>query len=405
MPETSFLERRACWTGAAAFAALFAVPEKTGAQEMDPGHPVQTASERRQGEAERMKRTEAMLDVAAAYTADVWHNSGGIGSGWRYLDNLDVTAELDLDAAVGWKGARVFGYVLYNNGRSLSELTGDAQVVSNIETGVRALRLYEAWVEQDIAPGASVKVGLYDLNSEFDALETGALFIGSAHGIGTDISQSGESGPSIFPVTSLALRVQADVGEGLTVRFAALDGVPGDPDHPKRTAIELGHGDGALLIGEADWSKGPVRILAGAWGYTASFDTHDGSGTAKSRGAYLRGEMVLSENADHKLSAFARGGVASGAVNPFGTFLSGGFTLDLPGDWQLGAAIAHARTSADYRKAVVSGRAETALELTVAKALTPWLSIQPDLQYVIDPGAAPGVEDALAAGLRVTLSI
>ena len=71
MPETSFLERRACWTGAAAFAALFAVPEKTGAQEMDPGHPVQTTSERRQGEAERMKRTEAPLDIAAAYTADV----------------------------------------------------------------------------------------------------------------------------------------------------------------------------------------------------------------------------------------------------------------------------------------------------------------------------------------------
>ncbi|SLK04936.1 carbohydrate porin [Novosphingobium mathurense] len=405
MLETSFLDRRVCWTGAAAFAALFAVPEKTGAQEIDAGHPVQTTTERRQGEAERMKQTEAPLDIAAAYTADVWHNSGGTGSGWRYLDNLDVTAELDLEAAAGWEGARVFGYVLYNNGRSLSELTGDAQVVSNIETGVRALRLYEAWIEQDIAPGASVKVGLYDLNSEFDALDAGALFIGSAHGIGTDISQSGESGPSIFPLTSLALRLQADLGEGLTVRFAALDGVPGDPDHPKRTAIELGHGDGALLIGEANWSKGPLRILAGAWGYTSDFDRHDGTGSGKSRGAYLRGEMILSENADHKLSAFVRGGVASGAVNPFGTFLSGGVTLDLPGDWQLGAALAHARTSTQYRAANPSTRAETALELTVAKALTPWLSIQPDLQYVIDPGAVPGVDDALAAGLRITLSI
>lgn len=193
-------------------------------------------------------------ELSAAYTAEVWRNEGGVKDGWRYLDNLDVVLEADLERAVGWEGANGLVYLLYNNGASLSELTGDIHIVSNIETGVRATRLYEAWIEQQIGDTASIKVGLYDLNSEFDALETSALFIGSAHGIGQDIAQSGQNGPSIFPVTSLSARAQVQIDDGLVVRAAILDAVPGNPDRPSRTAIDLG--DGVLAIAEADWRSG-----------------------------------------------------------------------------------------------------------------------------------------------------
>lgn len=389
---------------AIALAAILAAGEPCAAQESEV-LPAASETARRQGEADRMQDTPSAFDVSVSYTADVWRNSGGARDGWRYLDNLDVTAELDLDAAAGWSGARAFAYVLYNNGRSLSDLTGDAQAASNIETGVRALRLYEAWIEQDVAPGASVKLGLYDVNSEFDALEASSLFIGSAHGVGTDFSQSGGNGPSIFPVTSLGIRVQAQPVAGLTLRAAVLDGVPGDPDHPRRTTIRLGHGDGALLVGEADWTRGPVRVLAGGWAYTRELERHDGSGTAPSRGAYLRAEAVLAEGEGRTFRAFARTGLASGQANMFAALLSGGLTLDLPGTWQLGGAIAHARTSAPWRRAMGGKRAETALELTLAKAITPWLSIQPDVQYVIDPAAEPGRADALVTGLRVTFQM
>src|SRR3546814_14116465 len=93
----------------------------------------------------------------------------------------------------------------YNNGRSISDLAGDVQAVSNIETGVRALRLYEAWIDQKIGDAASVRIGLYDLNSEFDALDTAGFFVSSTHGIGTDFAQSGRNGPPLFPATSLEL--------------------------------------------------------------------------------------------------------------------------------------------------------------------------------------------------------
>src|SRR3546814_5675296 len=180
----------------------------------------------------------------------------------------------------------------YNNGRSISDLAGDVQAVSNIETGVRALRLYEAWIDQKIGDAASIKLGLYDLNSEFDALDTAGFFVSSPNGIGTDIAQSGRNGPSIFPSTSLAVRVAIAPAEGWTLRAALLAGVPGDPDHHARTPIRLGHGDGALAVGEVEAPLGTGKLLLGHWRYTARFDRNDGSGAARGNaGTYVRAEL------------------------------------------------------------------------------------------------------------------
>ena len=341
------------------------------------------------------------FELSAAYTAEVWRNEGGVKDGWRYLDNLDVVLEADLERAVGWEGATGLVYFLYNNGASLSELTGDIHIVSNIEAGVRAARLYEAWIEQQIGDTASIKVGLYDLNSEFDALETSALFIGSAHGIGQDIAQSGQNGPSIFPVTSLSARAQLQINEGLVVRAAILDAVPGNPDRPSRTAIDLG--DGVLAIAEADWRSGWLRLLAGGWRYSEKQDRVDGQGAASSGGAYLRGEACLHGTEHCTIAVFGRAGIASGASNPYDAFLSGGLVYTPSEGEQMGLAVA--RAIASNVPAIDEGRAntETVIEATYARELTPWLSVQPDLQYVINPGVGPDTRNALVMGLRVSI--
>src|SRR3546814_9796645 len=88
------------------------------------------------------------LLLQITYTGEVMGNvAGGHRRGARYLDNLDLVFEADLDRLAGWTGAQLHVYGLYNNGRSISELAGDTQAASNIEAGVRALRLYEAWIE------------------------------------------------------------------------------------------------------------------------------------------------------------------------------------------------------------------------------------------------------------------
>jgi porin len=344
---------------------------------------------------------DSALTFEAGYTADIWRNEGGVSEGTRYLHNVDLIAQLDLGRAIGWNGATAQAYVLYNNSSALSELTGDAQVVSNIETGVEALRLYEFWVDAPLWHGASLKVGLYDLNSEFDALETSSLFMGSAHGIGTDISQSGDNGPSIFPVTSLSARLQVELDDTVTLRGAVLDGVPGDPSRPGRTAVKLGNGDGALLIGEVDVGNEKARLVAGAWGYTKRFVSHDLSGEGTSNGFYLRGEARLAETAAGPVHGFFRLGVASGQVNPFSRFASAGLTVKNGAGNTFGLAVAHAALSDQFKEANPGlGSGETVFEATYAHRLTDWLEVQPNAQWVLNPSADPLLGEAFAFGLR-----
>lgn len=335
--------------------------------------------------------------------------SGGRRRGARYLDNLDIVFEADLERLAGWDGAQLHVYGLYNNGRSISDLAGDSQAVSNIETGVRALRLYEAWIDQKIGDGASVKVGLYDLNSEFDALDASGLFVSSPNGIGTDFAQSGQNGPSIFPSTSLAARFQFSPAPNWTVRTAILDGVPGDPDRPRRTAIHLGNGDGALLVGEVQAPLGGGKLLLGHWRYTAKFDRNDGAGPAAGNaGSYIRTELPLMEKGERRIDGFARAGTASGRFNMFESFVSGGLKFSgwIPGRYadEFGIAIASAFTSDSYRQATGSKASETAIELTYRAQLNRWLSLQPNLHYVRNPSAAPAIADALILGLRFEVS-
>lgn len=352
------------------------------------------------------------LLLEASYTADLLGNmSGGQRRGARYLDNLDLVMEADLDAIVGWQGALLHVYGLYNNGKSLSSLVGDEQVVSNIETGTRAVRLYEAWLDQLIGDQASLKLGLYDLNSEFDSLDASGLFTGSAHGIGTDIGQSGANGPSIFPSTSLAARATVEIGHGWHLRGAVLDAIPGDPARPSRTSIKLR--DGALLAVEAE---APIasggKLLVGHWRYTDAQDQLGGGRARGAGGVYLRGEATLFREASSQgqgVDAFARLGVADGSTYRFSRFASAGLNWTGPFDGrdfdQFGLAVASAFTSAADRRLRTADRAETAFEITYRARLTDWLSVQPGAHYIVNPGADPSLPDAFVIGLRTQVTV
>lgn len=337
--------------------------------------------------------------------------SGGLKRGGRYLDNFDIVAEADLGRIAGLSGTTVLLYGLYNNGKSLSALSGDSQVNSNIETGVKAFRLYEAWINQQFGERTSLRFGLYDLNSEFDTLDTAGLFTNGSFGMGTDFGQSGQNGPSVFPFTSLAARFDVEPANGWKVRTAILDGVPGDPSRPKRTSIKLGKGDGALLVGEIEAPLKEGKLLLGHWRYTGEFDRFDGSRGQSNDGFYLRGETHLSHeksDPDQGLASFFRLGFADGRMNQFGKFASIGINYRGPFSGrdsdELGFAVAAAFTSQHYRLSVPSKRTEVVFEMTYRAPVTSWLTLQPDAQYVANPGAATGVRNAFILALRAELN-
>lgn len=359
-----------------------------------------------------IEETHGPLLFQVTYTAELIGNAaGGLRRGARYLDNLDIVFEADLEKVAGWTGAQLHLYGLYNNGSSISDWVGDSHAVSNIETGVRAFRLYEAWIDQKFGERVSLRAGLYDLNSEFDALDASGLFVGSAHGIGTDFSQSGQNGPSIFPSTSLAARIQVEPAKGWAVRAAVLDGVPGDPARPGRTVVRLSKDEGALLVGEVQAPLGEGgKLLLGHWRYTARFDLTDGSGTATGNsGTYLRAELPLSAAPGRRLDGFARFGTASGRFNMFDFFISTGlkFTGWIPGrdEDEFGIALAAGFTAEPWRTATGASAAEIAIEATWRTQLSPWLAVQPHAQYIRRPSADPSVADALVLGIRTEIGV
>ena len=49
-------------------------------------------------------------------------------------------------------------------------------------------------------------------------------------------------------------------------------------------------------------------------------------------------------------------------------------------------------------------RRETSVELTYRLAAAEWLTLQPNLQYVSNPGFDPGLRNAWVMGLRIELA-
>ena len=220
-------------------------------------------------------------------------------------------------------------------------------------------------------------------------------------------------------MTSLALRGEYRLDDRWLVRAALLDGVPGDPVHPKRTAIQLSRSDGALVVAEVNYLTARTKAAVGIWRYTARFPAIERAGEplpagAHSGGAYLLVEQRFTrahaEQGERGLAAYIRVGMADDTTNPIARYMGGGLVytglLRAKGDDRLGLTFARAEFGRPYRRAAAaagapSDRAETIVEATYRTPLADWLAVQPDVMYVVDPGGVPAVRDALVIGLRL----
>lgn len=400
---------------------------------------------------ERLARVGLLPE--AVYTLDVLRNAtGGLARKTELLGNLDLTLTWRPEAWLGRDLGTFFLYGLVNHGGRPSRAVGDGQIVDNIEAP-DAARLFEAWWQKGLLDGrASLLLGLYDVNSEFYAVESAELFVNSAFGMGSELGSSGRNGPSIFPATSLGARLKLEPVRGYEIQAAVLDGVPGDPEDPARTHVELGRDDGVFLIAELarHWQRFPtrsgddvlrrtqrrrigrahdqipdfLRIAVGSWLYTArlphlSRTGEDGDPAERHGrpGVYLIADFdatALDPLHARGLSAFLQAGWADGDVGPYAGYVGGGFKYTgliafRPED-ETGFAVAAALNGRAYAEASQrSGEnpsaGEVALEWTHRMVLTPWLSLQGDLQYVLDPAGLKSRPDALVGGIRVALSL
>ncbi len=357
------------------------------------------------GQAAAAERVPA-YEFGLAYTGDYMQVvQGGTAQGGRWLDNLDLTLRINTEQAWGLRNGTLYLYAIRTGGgQPNADLLNSTQGIDNIEAS-NDTKLYEAWYEHAFAH-STLRFGLYDLNSEFDSIETAGLFINPSHGIGVDYSQSGQNGPSIFPNTSLTLRYAAKQDNNVYWQLAVLDGIPGDPNNPTGTHIILDPDDGVLLAAETGVHRGEGATLwhwgVGGWHYS-KLSTADAAGNSISpsnnQGLYAFAESALTDS----LAAHLRAGLADATINRVASYVGGGLVWSgLFGQVEdrLGLALAIANNSASYIAATGDKASETNVELTYRRQLNKWLSVQPDIQYVINPGSKPAVPDALIAGVR-----
>lgn len=372
--------------------------------------------------------TEARAsELEGQYRFDLWTGLNGPAKGRTGTAGLlDLKAGMDADRAWGWTGTRLFAHVIGTHGNEPNRNHGGAQGLDNIETKTDTVTLLEAWVERSLLEDrASVLLGLLDLNAEFQVTESSAVLIHPGFGTASELAQTGRNGPSVFPVSSLALRGLWRFDDALSLRAAVFDGVPGDPDHPHGTHVRLGHGDGTLAIAEFAYSRKPgehgVNKLAfGTWRYTMRFDDFiatDAAGDPLKRrnaGAYVHGERTLwrfNVDGSRGLDGFLRLGTASSDVNQMDMALGAGILVRGPSasrpkdEFSFGIAAEH--NSHRWRQAQRDAgepdpAAEVAYELTYRAPVNAWLAVQPDLQWLRNHGATPR-KNAVMLGLRFDL--
>jgi porin len=355
---------------------------------------------------------------------------GGLEQANFFPGVVEPAVGLDLERLLGWKDTLMFVRAFGMYGRDPNEAVGALDSPSNIGNAVQTFRFYEAWIERRFLDDSlNLRAGLYATDSEFDAKGASAVFINSGFGTGVELSQTGVNGPCIYSTGCLGARLRYSPTPAHYVQVAIVDAVAGDPDDPYGTHIEIGHGEGVLVLGEAGYERSEpesrfLRAALGLWYYSSEFDDLlqvDANGGPKrsraSPGVYAFVEReLLRETPDgaQGLSSFLRGGFADPDVNAVEFFAAGGLTytgllpgrdMDVAGFGVLAAINGDEAVRAGKLAGTPVDRAEVALEWTYWMPVTAGISLQFDVQYIIDPGADPAIDNVVVLGLRTRIAL
>ncbi|MDR9416619.1 MAG: carbohydrate porin [Gracilimonas sp.] len=386
---------------------------------------------------------ESPFVLSVSYTGDFFGNiSGGAEQGIRYLDNIDVNLEVNFDRLpFGLGGTTFYVYGLGNQGGSISELAGDMQGISNIEAE-NSWRIFEVWAQKKFfLANSSILVGLYDINSEFNVLNSSLLFLNSSHGLDPTIALSGNLGPSTFPYTSLAARLKVNPHAGWMVQAAVLDGVPSNPGDTRGTKVFLRESEGVFSIAEIGYhsldSKGlqmrnrtnrlqnllapgiesSNKAAVGGWFYSVDKLALGGNNSEMEYGVYAMGEYELFRRPPDKkgpesLAIFARIGLTNSSVSVLENYFGAGFNvlglIPQRNSDQTGLAVAYASAGNEYiNSKFINGmrpaEAETNIEATHLFKINGYAKLQANIQYIINPGFDATLDHAFVVGARMIL--
>jgi len=371
------------------------------------------------------------INLEFAHKSDFLSNlSGGIKRGSAWMGYTDASISLDMEKLVGWNDTTTFIQFHSELGSKFNrDYVGSFVGVNNIEVGTNTAQFLHAWMQKNFYDGGlSLLAGLYAVDSEFYVTDSSSIFTQTPYGMANDL---GQSGPPIYPVGALTLRGKYTSPEkNFYAQYALSDGVPGDPNNPHGTHIQLNKGDGTFSIiefGLTPQASNPStdtnqqaesfnKTAIGFWGYSARVDDQDPAIGNRLRhsnqGIYFLAErtlMVEKQSPSQGLSGFVRFGTANknihqadwtGSLGLHYRGLISGRNDDIVA---IGITVSHA--SSVYQRLNASLSSETSMEATYRMRATPWLAVQPTLQFVLQPNMNSATKNAWVAGMRLEITL
>jgi porin len=401
---------------------------------------------------DRHQLCQSGIKLSVTETSEVLANlTGGLRQGAIYEGVTDLSLNIDFRPAFHWRGVLFArAYQIHGRGLTLSN-TDNLNEISGIEA-LATTRLVELWYEQHF-DNWRLRIGQQTIATEFLSPASGRLFVNGGLGWPTLPAIDLPTGGPGYPLGTPAIRLRVDPKEGVTLYLALFNGDPtgagiGGSQLRDASGTAFRTSDGAFVISELRYNpessdkNGTYRF--GGWWHSERFrDLHlDASGISlanpDSNGRprqhdndfSLYGivdQPFLINEADHtSFAVFARAMGAPGDRNLVDLYVDGGLVYKGPfgrADDQVGIGIGYARIGSAARAfdadvARLSGAfhpirsGETLLELTYRFQLTGWWQLQPDFQYVFNPGGgivnphAPSrrVADAAVVGLRTAIT-
>ena len=358
------------------------------------------------------------LSLTADWGKNLRGGASTNGEAFTHLVNLSIT--LDTETAFGLRGGTAFVNFQHQDGESASVDAGDFQEVSNIVADGRT-QVSELWYEQRLADDrVRLKVGKIDAGGEFGYAQNAGEFLNASMSwTATNVVMPTYPDPA-FGVLGLGTAAFVKPVDGVYFGGGVFDGAlaEGVPTGSRGPKTLFGEPADLYLIGEGGllWEApegvrlGVGRLALGAWHHTGSFQRFDDGTTESGTSGYyvILDQVLWRENpADAEdaqgVGAFAMYDGTDGEVAEVEHHLSAGmaWTGAIPTRDAdvVGTGVTYAHFSDD---AGFAGDGETTIEAFYRVQVTPWFSIKPDLQYILDPSGGD-VDDALVAQLRAEL--
>jgi len=346
------------------------------------------------------------------YTGAMWSNFGGRADGTEFIGYLDSGVELDLEKIAGWPGGGFHADFHWYAGRQPSvDLVGlpPAMAIDGWEAS-NAFRVYNLYLHQELADRRLVvHVGQIAADTNFMTSHYAGLFVNAAFG---DIpTENIDTDTPVYPLAAPGVYAHAKLSPSLDWKVGAYTAnagrdVAGNHGFEWKLGNQVGYGIYSELGVEPAPAGLPGRYVVG--GYYIAADVPLLTGDGSRYGNYSVWVMadqavVVDGGGKPAVGIFARfSACPQKDRNPAFLYADAGVNFvgpipSRPTD-VFGLAFGILKPSDAVPAPALLPEGQEVLELTYQAQLTPWLTVQPDAQFLPNPIFSD--RDAFAIGLR-----